>query len=312
MRIQKRKNIGFMVTVFISALLYAAESADTFSLEIQPLFQYRKTTIGEYVFTKEGETTTLLSDLNWSLQNIYLAGSAVSYSKNRFTAHLSVLLGIPSVSGTMSDSDFYTSSPEPSLFSYHDASIKALLDVNLNAGYEFVNDEKVSITGYTGFQYNETGATSYNGYFINYLYEIPVIQRMSGQMISYTQYLLFTWLGSVWKIRPSDSVLVTFSAAYSPFCFAKGWDIHHLRSVEFLDSMMSFYALKGGISLSLFVTKCLSLGIGVEGLYLPLCIGVTGMKEENGNAFFEQSGYAGGTRLSEARFSASVQYKFSK
>lgn len=299
------------VLMFFGSLLCAQE-AESFSFEVQPIFQYRKSTIGEYVFTKEWDGTALLSDLQWTLSHIFLGGAGLSFEKDRFNASLSVLYGFPGPAGSMTDSDFYTSSPSPSLFSSHDASITALLDVDVSAGFDVVKAEKVTIECFASVQYNETGATSYNGYQVNYLYTVPVVQDFSGQIISYTQYLLFSWIGSVWKIKPVNPLLFTFSMAYSPFCAAKGWDIHHLRHIEFLDSMKSFYALKGGISMSLYVTKALSISIGTEGVYLPVIKGITGLKEEGGNAFFEQNGYLGGTSLLEARFSASVSYNFTK
>ena len=118
--------------------------------------------------------------------------------------------------------------------------------------------------------------------------------------------------GSDWRIQPPGPFVITASMAFSPFCFAKGWDIHHLRKVEFLDSMKSFYAFKGGVKAAINFTKSLSMNVGVEGVYLPLIKGVTGTKQEGGNAFFEQSGYLGGTSLSEARFTASLSYVFGR
>ena len=54
------------------------------------------------------------------------------------------------------------------------------------------------------------------------------------------------------------------------------------------------------------------MNVGGEGVFLPLIKGVTGTKQEGGNAFFEQSGYLGGTSLSEARFTASLSYVFGR
>lgn len=309
----KRKiTISILCMLLVYGTFLSAQETKSFSIEVQPIFQYRKSTIGEYVFIHGWEDISLLSDLQWKLSHIFLAGAGLNFSKDRFNASLSVLSGFPGAAGSMTDSDFYTSSPSPSLFSSHDASITALLDVCVSAGFDVVQAEKVTIQCFASVQYNETGATSYDGYQVNYLHTIPVVQDFTGQIISYTQYLLFSWIGSKWKIQPAQPLLITFSMAYAPFSIAKGWDIHHLRRLEFLDSMKSFYALKGGISITLSITKALSLSVGTEGLYLPLVKGITGVKEEGGNAFFEQNGYLGGTSLSEARFSASVSYTFAK
>lgn len=292
-----------------SAFLYA-DTGNGFSLEVRPVFQFRDSSIGEYVYIAHEESPTLLSDIQWSLDHYLLSGAFVSYRQERFSSSITALFGIPGSAGRMTDADFYTSSPEPTLFSSHDASIISLFDVSVSAGYDFVQDEKVRIECFTSLQYNETHASSYDGYLINNYGSTPVVQNFTGQIISYTQYLLFAWLGSNWYVTPSDSLTITLSMAYSPFCFAKGWDIHHLRDIEFLDSMKSFYALKGGISLAFFLTKKLSLNAGVEGVFLPKVLGLTGAKAKGDSSFFEQPGYLGGTSLSEARFSVSVCYTF--
>jgi len=308
----KKNKVLLLIILSVIVFYVSAQDNKGFSLTVEPVFQYRKSTIGEYVFFEEFSGVKLLSDLQWSLDRILLAGFSVAYSKNGFTSSCTALYGFPGAAGTITDSDFYTSSPEPTLFSSHDAVITGLLDVFIAAGYDFVQDEKVTINCFTGVQYNETGASSYDGYLINRLYTVPVVQNFTGQIISYTQYLLFVWIGSDWRIHLPGPFVITASMAYSPFCFAKGWDIHHLRKVEFLDSMKSFYALKGGVKAALNFTKALSMNIGVEGVFLPLIKGVTGTKQEGGKAFFEQSGYLGGTSLSEARFTASLSYVFGR
>lgn len=311
--VKKNKIIPAVYLLLIVFLTQAQTQTNKgFSLTVEPVFQYRKSTIGEYVFFEEESEVKLLSDLQWSLDRILLAGFSLAYEKNRFTSSCTALFGFPGSAGTMTDSDFYTSSPEPTLFSSHEAVITSLLDVFISTGYTIVQDEKVAINCFAAAHYNETGASSYDGYLINRLYTVPVVQNFTGQIISYTQYLLFAWIGSEWRIQPAEPFVVTLSMAYSPFCYAKGWDIHHLRKVEFLDSMKSFYSFKGGVKAALFFTKALSMNIGVEGIFLPLIKGVTGTKQEGGNAFFEQTGYLGGTSLSEARFTASVSYKFSR
>ncbi len=306
-----KKIVFFVVCIFvISAIPLVSQESSSFSCGFQPMFQYRKTRIGEYVFTKLGKSTALLSDLQWKLSHVFLAGGSLQISKNKYTASLCGLAAFPGKSGSMTDADFYTDDPLPSLFSSHSSSITRLLDFCATLAYEPIQAEKISIQCFTSLQYAETSASAYGGYQINNLNQKTAY--FSGKVISYTQYLLFAWLGSHWKVYPIKPLCINFSMAYAPYCFAKGWDVHHLRSIEFLDRMNAFYALKGGISLSLSTTKALSLGIGTEGLFLPVVKGVTGSKNEGELVFLEKTHVLGGTSISEARFYAALSYIFTK
>lgn len=307
MRINKNKGVTIFLFLFVSFFSYALDTP-SFSLQIEPLFQYRKTSIGEYVFFDKSESITLLSELHWDLNSLFLFGSRINFFRNGFTSSASFLCDLPSMDGVMTDADYYTDSTDPTIFSVSTAYLQSLCDVYVSAGYDVVQDDRVTINLFGAFQYCETSLTSYDGYIIDYSSATPTSWNVEGQAISYTQYLLFVWMGSVWTARIAKPLQVRFSMEYSPFCYARGWDIHHFRSVEFLDTMKAYLSFRGGIDLSFFFTKQFFLTLGASGTFLPTMVGETSTKEEGGAAFFQENGYYGGTSLQEARFTLSLSY----
>lgn len=308
------KRLLFILIFSFIVFYLQGQDSKGFSFTIEPVFQYRKSTIGEYVFIDNSSSTkTLLSDLQWNLKHIFLTGAALSFEINSFNSSLTALFGFPGSTGIMTDSDFYTNSLDPTLYSAHEAVIDTLIDVSITAGYTIIQKEKIKLNLFTSCQYNKTSATGYNGFQIDNRGSDPIKYDFDGiSVISYTQYLFFAWIGTQFVFQPLKPLVFTLTASYAPYCYAKGLDTHYLTEKQYLDTMQSFFALKGGFTTAFYITNSMSIKAGIEGLFLPVIQGPTGAKGKGEAAFVNQSGYLGGTSLSEVRFSASVVYAFSR
>jgi outer membrane protease len=222
--------------------------------------------VREFVYSTYNNQPYTQSELDWDLQSLYTTNAALFMQvASGFAASLSVQLGIPLRTGSISDSDWlnvaYNGDRTKTNFSQHNCFAERAVLVDAQAGWEIPLAGWVSLEPFLAFGFMDYKWTARDGYL-----QYPpgwfgsgatkpypdsstdVVVPVSGTVIIYQQTYYIPAVGLSAKIR-SGSTSGTISFAFSPMVFCNDVDNHEFGGNDFYDTLSNGILLEPKISL---------------------------------------------------------------
>jgi len=228
-----------------------------------------------------------VSELDWGLQSLYTANAALSMQvAGGIAASLSVQLGIPGKTGSITDSDWlnaaYDGTTNKTNYSRHDCYTERAILLDAQAGWEIPLAGWVTLEPFLAFELMDFKWTARDGFLQyppGYLAgsgtkpypdaSTDVVVPVSGTVILYRQTYYIPAVGLSAKIH-SVSTSGAISFAFSPLVFCNDVDNHELAGNDYYDTMSNGILLEPKISLKWALGRSwLSLDVSyrhIEGL----------------------------------------------
>ena len=222
--------------------------------------------VREFVYNTYMNQPYTVSELDWDLQSLYTTNAALSMlTAGGFSASLSVQLGIPLKTGSITDSDWlnysYNGDPTKTNFSKHDCFAERAVLLAAQAGWEIPLAGWVTLEPFLAFEFMDFKWTARDGYLQyppGYIAgsatkpypdaSTDVVVPVSGTVILYQQTYYIPAVGLSAKFR-SGSSSGTLSFAFSPLVYCNDVDNHEFAGFDFYDTMSNGILLEPKISL---------------------------------------------------------------
>ncbi len=222
----------------------------------------------EMVYSDSGAKTTSL--LEWALKPLMTWGFGLEFTtKVGFYAKLHANVGVPGISGTMTDSDFLNDDNSLTHFSSHTCNTESANYLDFQTGWRFGIIEPLSLLFSLGFQYQGIKYTANDGYLQYPLGSSPypdwsdtlTKQAVYGNGISFLQTMWFPYVGLDLRFSIGDQWAIFAGCKASAFVWATGEDNHYFRSLVFRDTMKNGWYLEPQIGARLRLSPTLGLGL---------------------------------------------------
>jgi outer membrane protease len=324
-----------------SFFLLAEVSASDWKFEFSPKFSLANGMQDEFVFAGGKK----LSELNWQIKNVpvFAADAKISYRKIFVSAGGKI--GIPKKSGKLFDGDWQNAlnssesiSSIKTNYSEGENSLKNYRSFFINAGGEF-SFGRISILPFAGMDFSAWKfkssdgkgrySTNENGIFFSA--EAKEFYEQNGYYGSYSlcktelplcaiqleREILFTWIGSGFRVSPAERLEVNFSFAVSPFAYARSLDTHYTDRSEtyakfFLDEMWSKWcAVKENLCISFAFSKNHTIYLSAENVFSSTLRGTTKISygKSSSGGYYRSLGESGAS-VSVTEFSFGYRLKF--
>jgi outer membrane protease len=229
------------------------------------------------------------SELDWPLLPAFSAGLTLSVGETEgFLASVDLQVGIPTRTGTMTDSDFLNGDGVKTHFSASDGVLESALLLNVQAGWAFsfmvFGSGKGFLEPFLGFEYLRMEWTAQNGYLqyppeTSYPYtpwspstpQTPVY----GTGIIYTQNYVIPTGGVKLSLPIVKAFTVVISFTFSPYLWCWDKDSHLLRQLDFYSSMHGGILLEPRLEAAYKITDRASLTLDVLYRHISSLIGDT-------------------------------------
>jgi len=229
------------------------------------------------------------SELDWPLLPAFSAGLTLTLGDTSgFIASAELQMGIPTRTGTMTDSDFLNGDGVKTHFSESDGVLESALLVNIQAGWAFQfhvwGRGTVSLEPFLGFEYIRMEWTAQNGYLQYPPETSPPYTPWSpstpqtpvyGTGIIYTQNYAIPTLGLKLLLPVTKAFTIDASFTFSPYLWCWDKDSHLLRQLDFYSSMHSGILLEPRLQAAYNVTDHASITLDVLYRHIASLIGDT-------------------------------------
>jgi outer membrane protease len=246
-----------------------------------------------------------LSELLWDLKPMMYFGTTLNLSRTNpldglgAVADLSVKFGLPILSGTMEDRDWYDrpyssgyDDPRLSNFSSHDAYIQGAILVDFSIGLS-IPIGSVALKPLVSLSFMRFSWIARNGY-TEYGRDAWEKKYMQGTGISYDQnwLILSPGIGLIWPVLPV--MRLEMDLFISPLIFYSDMDIHLTTKTEYHDAMQCGFYLEPSLDFVFFPGRNLSLV--VHGSWRH----ITGLRGDTEAITIGSSGGIPGTSVGQA------------
>jgi outer membrane protease len=264
--INRARLIAFLVLVTFSALssgyCFAQGIELTASTGTGILYGVAK----EFVYGVHNNQQYTQSELDWDIKPLLIARAALSMrTGSGFAASVSVQLGVPSKTGSISDSDWlniaYNGDTTKTNYSLQDSYTERAILVDARAGWEQRLPNGATFEPFLSFGFMDFKWTARDGYLQyppNYIagsatlpypdYSTDVVVPISGTGIIYEQTYYIPAAGVEARFRSRD-IGGSISFSVSPFVFCNDVDNHILGGYDYYDTMSNGFLLEQKISL---------------------------------------------------------------
>lgn len=172
-----------------------------------------------------------LSELNWDLEGLALAGLHAGYRKGKLGWDADIATVLNEGSGQMTDYDWFAPGYDWTHRSISDNVVDSFIMLDLNASYEFLNRKWGTLRALLGIKYNSLSMYDQGGTFI---YSYKGFRDIAGSFpdgtgIEYEQEYIIPYLGVTVESKPGRLTWQA-SLAFSPYVSATDKDRHLLRT----------------------------------------------------------------------------------
>jgi outer membrane protease len=236
-------------------------------------------TATELVFAYSGGSRFIVSELDWALQPVFLAQSALRLKAfGSLSASLVLTSAFPAQSGFITDSDWLNYPADTTTktnFSRHECFTERALIIDARLGWDFPLGKLFRLTPFGelgGMLFEWTARNGYlqypDGWFSatppdppypSYT-EDPIIE-VYGTGIVYQQNYLIPALGLEMGLRLGRRLDVALSFAFSPFVTCKDLDNHEFAGADYTESMASGMSIQPSLALELRLSDRAALAL---------------------------------------------------
>jgi outer membrane protease len=195
--------------------------------------------------------TYTVSELDWPLLPAYYAGMNLTLGETKgFLSSIELDVGLPTQTGTMTDSDYLNGDGVKTHFSQSDGDLESALTVSSQAGwgipFQLTDVGTGSVEPFVAFEYMRFEWSAQNGYlqyppesnppYTPWSPSTPQVQ-IYGIGIVYTQNYVIPEAGVKACLPILEGLTVTASFTVSPYLWCWDTDSHILRQEDFYSSM---------------------------------------------------------------------------
>lgn len=239
-------------TVLASFSIFSETKENNLHLEVSGFLGIKNGEQNEFVYTKVNNTYEKLSQLDWTMKDLFYSGAKINFLYKNFSFSAAGAGFFPKESGIMTDSDWQGISigfTKKTNLSYSENELLEGFFLDTNAGYRLKFSDFFSLRTNLGFEYNYYFFMASNGYAwygnssTPYYSENAIFHPKSGkkeislERINYSVYFL---VNSEFHITRYFEVNPFFKVA--PFSFFKEIDHHILREIFWYDYGNSFFS----------------------------------------------------------------------
>ncbi len=265
-----------------------------FSFSVSPKIGLMNGTISEFVIDPDcANTNNIESRLDWDIKNIPVISSDFELHLIRFIyTNFNFHAAVPKSSGYMQDYDWLNSlydewadddPTELTNYSISNNRLNSYYSFGFRVGGTIPLPLKIRITPFISYEYEYLDMTGSDGY---YSYKDRNWKKidLSGKVISYKQEYNAFLLGLDLQSESIPHTFIDAAFMIAPYTTSlKALDIHHVRSIGFLDDMPDSLMLKGNASLMYSFSKNHKLGLSGYIQYIPCTSGPDYMAYVNSN-----------------------------
>lgn len=319
-----RKYLCSFIFTVITIPLFALDSKKA-HLSFEPFFSWQYGKVGEYLHYRDTPSSDYkkISYLEWEEKPLWLYGSKINASYKHLYSSLSITSALSTACGKMYDSDWLNRSDNDlkTNYSISDNRIHSYIDLSGTFGYIFRPESNFRIipTAEIGYYnllfkgkggegwYGDVGSTKL-GYDVSWNDPRAVHFTMSGDVIEYNQYSLYTFLGCQFVIVPSNRLEFDLAFAVSPYSYIVAVDTHLLRSLKFKDEADSYFkTFKAHVSAYYSINDIFTAGLSFGGLYNMLELGNTYTSSSKKVKYARLANEKGGSDVQNINITASLK-----
>jgi len=263
-----------IITIFCLSSAFAENGSEASGFSLSPLVGFLYGKADEIVY-RDALLDYYVSHLIWDLKPLSYVGISAGFgplspfSKNGFTANLSLKAGLPFVTGKLEDWDWMNFDFDfPTHFSFHDTYSMGTVLADLSAGYSLRFNNYLSLSVYGEFSYMYLSWVAQNGYT-----QYPDIKLqasyppwddslekyyLNGRVIEYLQNWFILSPGISLKFRAVPVFSLEGAFNYTPLIYCADRDWHILRNVVFFDYLFFGHYFSGSGKLTIFPDKNVS------------------------------------------------------
>jgi outer membrane protease len=205
--------------------------------------------VKEFVY----DNSYTLSELDWPLLPAFYVGATLDLgAKSGFLASIDLKLGVPTLVGTMTDSDFLNGDGVKTNFSQSDADMEGALLLSTRAGwgfpFAFLDGPTGTVEPFLAFEYIRLSWTAQNGYLQYPPETSPPYTPWSpstpqvpiyGTGIMYIQNYIIPAFGAKASLSFSEAFSLSVSLTFSPYLWCFDKDSHYFRQLDFYATMQN-------------------------------------------------------------------------
>lgn len=224
-------------TVLASFSIFSETKENNLHLEVSGFLGIKNGEQNEFVYTKVNNTYEKLSQLDWTMKDLFYSGAKINFLYKNFSFSAAGAVFFPKESGTMTDSDWQgisTGFTKKTNLSYSENELLEGFFLDTNAGYRLKFSDFFSLRTNLGFEYNyyffmaKNGYGWYGDYTTSYddekatFYKKGQLAQISLKRIDYSIYILVNPSFCITKyieINPFFKIV--------PFSFFKEVDHHY-------------------------------------------------------------------------------------
>lgn len=227
----------------------------------------------EYVYENAGAYT--LSDLDWPLMPAaYWGLSARLEASEGFGMILRLHSGLPTKTGTITDSDYLNRDGVLTHFSAHDAWLEEATMADLTLAWKLPIGGGWAFSPVLGFRFDSLQWSAQDGYTQHpsggspgsYSPWTDNREKVSvhGKAITYLQYWYLPYLGLKFDWQASDDLKLRLLVNYGPYVIANTIDNHFFRDLTFYDYMAGGFYLGPALGGTWQFSESLGLDVAVS------------------------------------------------
>lgn len=204
----------------------------------------------EHVYSRRDDGSRYtLSRLDWEINDVLMLGANVSFVRNTLSINAGMWVALNDGSGEMEDYDWDGVFASWEYYSVSPTELTTGLIFDANIAFRLISDwAGVNASLFTGFKYDnwEWDAIGGIAYYPEYNYVPHVFPN--DPVITYQQEFGMIYLGAElgWQLGDFS---VTAYAMFSPIVYAKDYDSHWLRDIDFEESFEKGNMYAAGMTL---------------------------------------------------------------
>lgn len=235
----KRLYLTLCISLLTGALPSLFATQPDFDIGVS--FGIKSGTINELLMETDG---TLVSKLTWNQQFSPTIGAHASVSLHHFSLTGSVLMAVPTQTGTMQDYDYQSDGTTIAYFSSHENHLLKDFTTTLKASGD-IPLEMVTVTPFFAYTWQNRMFAAVNGYTqypsSGFWTENDPKTYLTGIGLTYEQWLSFPEIGmQVTRQLTHPAMTVYFLGSWYPYMTITAMDHHFLRSLLFTDEMTGY------------------------------------------------------------------------
>lgn len=275
---------------------------------------------GEYVYDANGLGSGIpgykVSELQWQLDNVLMAGAAFTHRGDRLHLNAEVWTNAGDGDGTMDDYDWLYVGYDWSHWSHHDnTTVREATRMGVNAEFTIRGSRTDRFFGMLGYEQSHfdwqarggTGIYSIDGYRDSLL----VFTNVPG--ISYEQTFRTPYLGVGYEAASRSEEIDIFldaSIRYSRWAEGEDIDVHHLRDLKFEEGGSGGTWLSYGVTLDFRTRSSVSFLIGYAYQKYQEIKGATTVTDFADGTVTHYPGEAAGLDHQSKLYSIGMTYRF--